>query len=419
MNKIKNNVFLKNVLTLMTGTVIAQAVPIAIIPILTRIFTPEDFGLLAIYSAAVSILGAIVAGRYEVAILLPENDEDARVLLQVSVLVAAIVSLTIYVPVSIFNSQISKFLGNDDIAVWLYLIPISVFVTGFYQALTYWHNRGGRFKATALSRVVQSLFQGSAQTSLGFEQLLGGLIWGQLIGSFFGMAYLLKKDRTDKLILDKIESNKIKEQIKKYQKYPKYGVFGALCDASAVQMPVLMLTKFYSSSVTGMFGLTFRILNIPASIISSAIAQVLFKKVVEISHSEPEKLNKYIIKLFILLFITYLPIVPILFIWGEPLFSLVFGQQWGQAGVYAGYLVIAVAIRFAVSPLSAVLGLEQNIKMGSLWQVLYLCTITVTLYCSSSFSIEAFLIAFVVHEVVLYLIYFFLILKGTKEIANC
>ncbi|BEE04066.1 lipopolysaccharide biosynthesis protein [Aeromonas veronii] len=419
MNKINNNVFIKNVLTLMAGTVIAQAVPIAIIPILTRIFTPEDFGLLAVYSAVVSILGSIVAGRYEVAILLPENDEDARVLLQVSVLVAAIVSLTIYVPVSIFNSEISRFLGNDDIAMWLYLIPISVFVTAFYQALTYWNNRGGRFKTTALSRVVQSLFQGSAQTSLGFVQLLGGLIWGQLIGLFLGMAYLLKKDRADKLILDNIESNKIKEQIKKYQKYPKYGVFGALCDASAIQMPVLMLTKFYSSSVTGMFSLTFRILNIPASIISSAIAQVLFKKVVEISHSEPEKLNKYIIKLFILLFITYLPIVPILFIWGEPLFSLVFGQQWGQAGVYAGYLVIAVAIRFSVSPLSAVLGLEQNIKMGVLWQVLYLCTITVTLYFSSFFSIEEFLIAFVVHEVVLYLIYFFLILKGTKEIAKC
>lgn len=418
MNKINNNVFLKNVLTLMAGTVIAQAVPIAIIPILTRIFTPEDFGLLAVYSAVVSILGSIVAGRYEVAILLPENDEDARVLLQVSVLVAAIVSLTIYVPVSIFNSEISKFLGNDDIAMWLYLIPISVFVTAFYQALTYWSNRGGRFKATALSRVVQSLFQGSAQTSLGFVQLLGGLIWGQLIGLFLGMAYLLKKDRADKLILEHIEFNKIKEQIKKYQKYPKYGVFGALCDASAIQMPVLMLTKFYSSSVTGMFSLTFRILNIPASIISSAIAQVLFKKVVEISHSEPEKLNKYIIKLFILLFITYLPIVPILFIWGEPLFSLVFGQQWGQAGVYAGYLVIAVAIRFAVSPLSAVLGLEQNIKMGVLWQVLYLCTITVTLYFSSFLSIEEFLIVFVVHEVVLYLIYFFLILKGTKEIAK-
>lgn len=419
MNNIKKNVFLNNVLTLMTGAVIAQAVPIAIIPILTRIFTPEDFGLLAIYSAAVSILGAIVTGRYDVAIMLPENDEDARVLLQISVLVSAIVSLTIYVPVSIFNSQISKFLGNDDIAAWLYLIPISVFVTGLYQALTYWNNRVGRFKNTALSRVVQSLFQGSAQTILGFIQLMGGLIWGQVIGLFFGGGYLLKKDRVDKLIFDKIEANKIKEQIIKYQKYPKYGVIGALCDASAVQMPVLMLTKFYSSSVTGMFSLTFRILNMPASIISSSIAQVLFQKVVEISHSEPEKLNKYIIKLFILLFITCLPIVPILFIWGEPLFSIVFGQQWGQAGVYAGYLVIAVAIRFAVSPLSAVLGLEKNIKMGVLWQAFYLCTITVTLYFSSALSIEEFLIAFVVHEVVLYLIYFFLILKGTKQIAKC
>lgn len=166
-----------------------------------------------------------------------------------------------------------------------------------------------------------------------------------------------------------------------------------------------------------MFSLTFRVLNMPTAIISSAIAQVLFQKVVEISHTAPEKLNSYIIKMFFILFILYLPAVPILFIWGDTLFAFVFGEEWGQAGIYAGYLVIAVAIRFAVSPLSAVLGLEQNIKKGVLWQVLYLCTITPTLYFCSSLTVEQFFLAFVIHEVVLYIIYLMLILKGTKAIV--
>src|SRR5690606_33529588 len=108
---------------------------------------------------------------------------------------------------------------------------------------------------------------------------------------------------------------------------------GSLCDAGAMQMPVLMLTKFYSSTLTGMFSLTFRVLNMPASIISSAIAQVLFQKVVGISHTAPEKLNGYIIKIFFLLFVIYLPAVPILFIWGDTLFAFVFGEEWRQAGV--------------------------------------------------------------------------------------
>ncbi len=403
----------------MTGTGIAQAIPIAIIPILTRMFSPEDFGLLALYAACVSILGVVATGRYEIAIMLPKDDEDARLLLQLSMLVALFFSLLISIPISIWNAQIARFLGNEDIAVWLYLVPLSVLFTGIYQALTYWNNRQKKFINTAVSRVNQSLFQGFVQTSLGFLQVSGGLIWGQSIGIVSGSIYLLKKDRSYKSLIKKTKINSIQKQGIKYHKFPTYGVWGALCDAGAVQMPVILLTKFYSNSVTGMFSLTFRVLNMPTSIISSAIAQVLFQKVVEISQTEPEKLNLYIIKMFLLLFVIYLPAVPILFIWGESLFSIIFGNEWSQAGVYAGYLVIAVAVRFAVSPLSAVLGLEQNIKMGVLWQVLYLCTITVTLYFFSSLSIEEFLIAFVVHEVFLYLIYLFLILKGTKEIAKC
>ncbi len=403
----------------MTGTGIAQAIPIAIIPILTRMFSPEDFGLLALYAACVSILGVVATGRYEIAIMLPKDDEDARLLLQLSMLVALFFSFLISIPISIWNAQIARFLGNEDIAVWLYLVPVSVLFTGIYQALTYWNNRQKKFINTAVSRVNQSLFQGFAQTSLGFLQVSGGLIFGQFVGIVSGSIYLLKKDRNYKSLIRKSKINSIQKQGIKYHKFPTYGVWGALCDAGAVQMPVILLTKFYSNSVTGMFSLTFRVLNMPTSIISSAIAQVLFQKVVEISQTEPEKLNLYIIKMFLLLFVIYLPAVPVLFIWGESLFSIIFGNEWSQAGVYAGYLVIAVAVRFAVSPLSAVLGLEQNIKMGVLWQVLYLCTISVTLYFSSSLSIEEFLIAFVVHEVVLYLIYLFLILKGTKEIAKC
>ncbi len=179
-------------------------------------------------------------------------------------------------------------------------------------------------------------------------------------------------------------------------------------------MPVFILTRFYSHTITGMFSLTFRVLNLPAIIISAAVGQVFFQKIVEISHTAPEKLNKYIIKTFIILFLTYLPIIPILFIWGDDLFAFVFGEQWREAGVYAGYLVIAVAIRFAVSPLSTVMGLEKNVKTGVFWQVLYICTIIPTLYFSSSLSIQEFFIIFTIHEVILYFIYLALIIKSSR-----
>ena len=183
-------------------------------------------------------------------------------------------------------------------------------------------------------------------------------------------------------------------------------------------MPIFIITKFYSHSIVGMFSLTFRMLNIPSNIISSAIAQVLFQKIIEISHNNPKQLVSYIVKLFFILIILYLPIVILLIIFGEDLFEWFFGYQWREAGSYAGYLGIAFAIRFAVSPLSAVLGLEKNIKIGVIWQLFYLCTTTCTLLFFINFSFKIFLTAFIFHEIVLYLIYMKLIIDAAKSISK-
>lgn len=412
---LKKNEFGRNVITVMVGTVLAQAIPIAIIPILTRLFTPEDFGLLALYGACASILGVVATGRYEIAIMLPKEDSHAKALLQVSITIAMCFALMLLPLIFIWGQKIAVFLGNPAVENWLYLLPLSVFLTGTYQALTYWNNRRKQFKRTSVSRVSQSFSQGIVQVSLGFCKFGGGLVLGQILGLFSSVLYLFGKDGY-KNITEKQSLKSKLEQMKEYSKFPKYGVFGALCDSAAVQMPVFVLTKFYSSATTGMFSLTFRLLNLPSSIISSAINQVLFQKVVEISHTNPKALKAYIIKLFLLLFIAYLPAVPILFFYGESIFSLILGDQWAQAGTFAGYLVIAVAIRFAVSPLSAVLGLEKNIKKGVSWQVLYMVTISMTLLTATVLPVEEFIMVFVVHEVLLYIIYLFLILQGSQVI---
>ena len=305
-------------------------------------------------------------------------------------------------------------LGNKDIALWLYLLPFSALLTGIYQSLTYWNNRQKKFKNIATSRVNQSLTQGLTQTLFGFSKMSGGLIIGQILGIASSVIFLLKKDNTYKKIKNIKNKETIIEKMLEYKKFPQYSIFGSLCDAAAAQMPVFILTRFYSYTITGMFSLTFRVLNIPATIISAAVGQVLFQKIVEISHTAPEKLNKYIIKTFIILLLTYLPVIPILFIWGDDLFSFVFGEKWREAGVYAGYLVIAVAIRFAVSPLSTVMGLEKNVKTGVFWQILYFCTIIPTLYFSSSLPIQEFFIIFTIHEVILYFVYLTLIIKSSR-----
>lgn len=143
---ILNNEFIRNAFTLMLGTALSQAIPIAIIPILTRIFTPEDFGLLALYGACVAILSVFIAGRYEIAIMLPKSNEDAKILLQASIIITFLIATILFIPILFFNKQIANLLGNKNIAPWLYLLPLSALLTGTYQSLTYWNNRQKNLK---------------------------------------------------------------------------------------------------------------------------------------------------------------------------------------------------------------------------------------------------------------------------------
>ena len=195
---IKKYEFAKNTLTLVMGSVIAQAISIAIFPILTRIYSPEDFGLLSLYVAFISILGVIATGRYELAIMLPKKEEEAKILFKISIFIAFIVALIISIPLVFLNSEIANFFGSPDIAKWLYLIPVSVFLTGVNQALINWNNRKKEFYKTSLSRVNQMISQGSVQTYLGYISKTGGLIIGQFIGIFSSILYLLIKNSNNK-----------------------------------------------------------------------------------------------------------------------------------------------------------------------------------------------------------------------------
>ena len=115
--------FSRNVLTLLTGTTIAQAIPIAVTPILTRLYTPEEFGLLALFIAITAILGSISNGRYELAIMLPHSDEDAINIAALALLITIVFSIILLVPAVLINAQIAELLGTTDIKVWIYLIP--------------------------------------------------------------------------------------------------------------------------------------------------------------------------------------------------------------------------------------------------------------------------------------------------------
>ena len=129
--------FSQNVLTLMTGSTLSQAIPNAVSPILTRIYKPEDFGLYAVYIAIITILGTVVSGRYELAIMLPKKDEDAINIFALGLLITVLMTAFTTILVITFNEYIANLLNNQELKYWLYIVPASIFLMGCHNILIY------------------------------------------------------------------------------------------------------------------------------------------------------------------------------------------------------------------------------------------------------------------------------------------
>jgi O-antigen/teichoic acid export membrane protein len=415
-NKLKlKSKFSLNIMTLMLGTTVAQAIPIIISPILTRIYSPEEFGLLILFMSIVSILSVIVSLRYERAIIQPLDDEDAISLVVISMLVTIGVSTILTILINIFYTQIQELIGNNEIGILKYWVPFAVLITGFYNSLYEWHVRKKQFALSAKIVMSKGAVTAGGQVGLGTMMFPGGLIFGYLMGIVIAFFLLMKSFIKSKDFLILIfNKKKLLKNVKKYKKMPQYSTWGALADNISLQMPTLVIATLKHVSSVGIFGLTIRVLSLPANLLSQALSSVLFQKVAELHYDDPDKIKILIIKIFLILNFIMIPFIGFIWFFGENLFAFIFGEPWREAGVMASILVFAVAIRFVVSPLSVVLLLDHNIKLGTLWQFIYFITITVTLYIVSSWPLNDFLIAFVIHEIILYFLYFIFILKGSN-----
>jgi O-antigen/teichoic acid export membrane protein len=268
------------------------------------------------------------------------------------------------------------------------------------------------------AKMVQGLSISSLQIIIGFVRNTG-LIFGQLLGQLISVLYILKSVTKN---CKKNNIPKYKQVIniaKAYKNMPMYSTPGAFADTLSLQMPIFMISHFFGTFITGIFSFTFRILNMPSSLISSAISQVLYKKINDaIKYKNYNIIMSLVVKVFVGLLLLILPFAFIIWFFGEDIFSFIFGDEWKHAGELAGILVFAVVIRFSVSPLSSVLLIEQNIKLGVSWQITYLITISITLFFFRNYEIQNFLWIFVIHELLLYLLYFVVILIGVKRLQE-
>jgi len=352
--------FARSVTLLAGGTAFAQALVILASPVLTRFYSPESFGVLAVFSSILSTLIVVASLRYEMAIPLHEDDKVAVNLLALSLMIVIVVSLITALGVSLLRDRLVVWINAPALAPYLGLLPVGVFAVGSYQVFNYWTSRKKRFSVISLTKATQAVGQVTIQVLGGILETRSlGLIIGYIAGQFLGLSSFLRKAE---LPVKSIHPKEWLIVARLYKNFPLYTLWASLINVIGLQAPAIMLTMFFSLETTGFFSLTMRVLGVPAAIVGQAIGQVFYPMAADLRY-ESKALKEFIEKVATVLITISLPIFSLVALNGPELFGLFFGSKWQPAGQYAQYLAPWLIFSFVSSPLSMfvfVMGKQKN-----------------------------------------------------------
>ncbi len=360
--------FGRNVLTLATGTTIAQFIPIAISPILTRIYTPDDFGLLGIYISMITFISSFACGKYELAIMLPKKEREGFNLAILSMSICLIVSLLSALILWLFNSEIAMTLKISSTDNLLYLIPASILLSCGCRTLFYYNSRKKNYKLITNSRLLKSITTAIGNLTVGF--IIGGtsgLLFSFIFGQIAETLTLIRKKITA-LQLTQIKSSINPKEIAKigikYRKFPLFFSLSYGLNSLSNNIIPLLLGMYFDMLYAGYYFLLARVIKIPTNIISGAVHDVFYQKA---AHQKDCRMS-YLATSGFLFLIGLIPTL-IIFLYGEDLFAFAFNEEWREAGKIASILIFMYFLEFVTIPVSQFTTIHQKAAYNILWQV--------------------------------------------------
>lgn len=342
--------FVRNVTMVAGGMALSQGLAVLVSPVLTRLYTPEDFGVLGVYTSIFTVLTTMASLCYAQAIPLPKTDEAAANL--------TVLSLMIVVAMS-FVVGLGMWLGSERIAFWtnvpalkpyLWLLPVGVLGAGGYEALSYWIARRQRFAILSYTTSLRALGLVGIQVALGAFQLRPiGLIVGHVAGQFLGTVSLFKYSRLSR---SEIVVETWPGLAKTYEDFPLFTVWTSLINVVGIQAPPLLFARYFALDTAGFFSQTMRVLGLPVSLIGQAVAQVFYPKAAR-EVAETVSTSRLVAQVATSLFVLSFPVFSVVALHGVDLFAFAFGDRWRLAGLYAQCLAPSFMISFVSSPLSS------------------------------------------------------------------
>ncbi|WP_057290012.1 lipopolysaccharide biosynthesis protein [Noviherbaspirillum sp. Root189] len=369
-NQSSNSGFLRSVYVLVSGTVASQMILLLAAPLLTRLYSPQDFGLLAVFIAFLMFMSAVVSLRYEQAIPLPEDARAGAALLVLSMAMAVLVATLLALPTMWYAKEIAARLNVPGFAEYMFLVPAGALLIGFYNVLSQWAIRTRQFGPLARTRVSQSFLAIAIQlfgAPLGPVALLIGQVAGHGAGSVSLYLQGVSKHRP---LLRSVGRRDLAQAAKRYRRFPLYASWGAMFNTIGSQLPPLLFAALFSPALAGTYALANRVLSMPMQVVGKAIANVFLAGAADARREG--RLGVFVARVHGKL--SHIGMVPTLMLLmaGPEIFAFAFGIQWREAGVFAQWLAPWLYLVFVTSPMSAVLDVLDRQAAAMAFQALLL-----------------------------------------------
>ncbi|MBN1153671.1 oligosaccharide flippase family protein [candidate division KSB1 bacterium] len=365
--------FSTSIVKLLSSKVATQMMAFITMPIITRLFSPGDFGIRQIFMSIAGAIGVVTCLRYELSIPLGKNEKEASASFTLSMLFALIISIIVLVMVPFVKDKLAYGFDAPELKRYFWILPVAVFIIGIENSLKYWGARNERFGTIAVSDF-SAEFVGRTIPIL-WAIIIGASAAGLIVGYFTTViisSVLLLIFMRQNLItafrdahLDRATLWSVAVD---HKKFPIFSTWDALINTLSTQMPIIILGIYFSTTVVGHYSLGYRLISLPVVLLSSSITQVFFPAAAK-EYNESRGLSNIVSNLFRrLIQIGIFPMV-ILGLLGAPLFGFAFGSQWIEAGVYTQILSIFLIFLFVSTPASPIVSILKYQEIGLVWNV--------------------------------------------------
>lgn len=342
----------RNSATLLSANVVAQVIGIIIYPILTRLYSPDDFGLLNLFLSIGGVIVILANSEIHYTVVLPKSESRAVACFHNCFKVMSAVSLVCLLAIP-FSGPIARLFKAPDLASWLFLLPVFVFSQSLWVLLNYWLTRHKMYKNISAYQLTQSTLSAGAKCGLGYAGFTcGGMILSMVFAPLVSILISIRMAFAKCLKpLFKIDKEECRIAAREFSNFPKFDMPRAVINNFSCNLPFFLLTPFFGLAEMGFLGMAFTLAMRPINVVANSLNQVLFQKTAE--HVQNKQKISHLFNCFVrYTLITVVPVFACLYFVLPTLTEWLLGNGWAVAGNYIRLMLPWVALTCIASSIN-------------------------------------------------------------------